>query len=200
MLRCIKSINLFSHQPLNRCSALPLILISCNGCVGVIDAAMLGDDVVRDGRNSSFDLRLLWGTEISALVWFIVLWQLQLILQKPTVNDDEFKDFDEVDDARSAIDENESKPVGYITRMLQKSELSEPSRDLLRRLLEPSPQHRLKSLLALQRIAFFHNYNFDDIRHMKVSATIIPSFDYPNKSSSIVEQLHSQLASRWEPT
>jgi serine/threonine protein kinase len=53
--------------------------------------------------------------------------------------------------------------------MLAKSDLSEASKDLLRRLLEPSPQHRLKSLLALQRIAFFHNYHFDDVRQMKVS-------------------------------
>lgn len=51
----------------------------------------------------------------------------------------------------------------------QRSELDEASKDLLRRLLEVNPKHRLKSLLALQRIAFFHNYNFDDIRHMKVS-------------------------------
>lgn len=83
--------------------------------------------------------------------------------------EDEFKDFDQVDDARCAIDENEMTPTRDIREMIQKSELNEASKDLLRRLLEVNPKHRLKSLLALQRIAFFHNYNFDDIRHMKVS-------------------------------
>jgi hypothetical protein len=84
-------------------------------------------------------------------------------------DDDEFKDFDEPDDARSAIEENEAKQVYDVGGMLAKSDLCEASKDLLRRLLEPSPQHRLKSLLALQRIAFFHNYHFDDVRQMKVS-------------------------------
>lgn len=60
-------------------------------------------------------------------------------------------------------------PQRDVAKMLHKSELNEASKDLLRRLLEADPKHRLKSLLALQRIAFFHNYNFDDIRHMKVS-------------------------------
>lgn len=84
--------------------------------------------------------------------------------------EDEFKDFDEVDDARCVIDEEyEAMSRRDVGKMIQRSELNEASKDLLRRLLEVDPKHRLKSLLALQRIAFFHNYSFDDIRHMKVS-------------------------------
>lgn len=56
-----------------------------------------------------------------------------------------------------------------ISQMIEHLEVDKASRDLLVRLLERSPQHRLKSLLALKRVAFFHNFNFDDIRHMKVS-------------------------------
>lgn len=89
--------------------------------------------------------------------------------QQQEAKEDEFKHFDEVDDARMAINETKAKPVDHITGMLLKSALNDASKDLLRRLLEASPQHRLKSLLALKRIAFFQNFNFDDVRHMKVS-------------------------------
>lgn len=84
------------------------------------------------------------------------------------IKNEEFKDFDEVDDARCAIDENEKAPFDDIVDRVQKSNLDHASKDLLRRLLETIPQHRLKSLLALERIAFFHKYNLDDVRHMKV--------------------------------
>lgn len=77
-------------------------------------------------------------------------------------SEDEFEDFDEVDDVqRCATNENQIQPT-------IRSDLDSASKDLLQRLLEVKPQHRLKSLLALSRIAFFHNYNFDDVRHMKV--------------------------------
>ncbi|CRL04271.1 CLUMA_CG017369, isoform A [Clunio marinus] len=79
-------------------------------------------------------------------------------------SEDVFKDFDQVDDARCAIDENETKLISETG-----SKLSDASNDLLRRMLEKNPQHRLKSLLALQRIAFYLNYNFDDVRYMKIS-------------------------------
>jgi serine/threonine protein kinase len=88
-------------------------------------------------------------------------------------SEDHFKDFDQVDDARCAIDENEVSPFNNdddVRSILQTSELNHASRDLLQRLLEKNPQHRLKSLLALQRIAVFHNYSFDDVRHMKVNS------------------------------
>lgn len=94
---------------------------------------------------------------------------IDLSFQKPeNDHEDEFKDFDQVDDARHSIEANEKKPLDYITGMLTKSELDDASKDLLRRLLEKNPQHRLKSLLGLQRIAFFQHYNFDDVRHLKV--------------------------------
>jgi serine/threonine protein kinase len=82
------------------------------------------------------------------------------------LEEDPFEDFDQVDDARGAIDENEAKPL---RKTVKTDKLNDSSKDLLRRLLEPDPRHRLKSLLALQRIAFFFNYNFDDVRHLKVS-------------------------------
>jgi hypothetical protein len=34
--------------------------------------------------------------------------------------------------------------------------------------LEKNPQYRLKSVMALERIAFFHNFSMDDVRHKKV--------------------------------
>lgn len=112
---------------------------------------------------------------------------LDLSFQKPENDcEDEFKDFDRVDDARCAIEENEKKPIDYVAGMLEKSELNDASKDLLRRLLEKSPQHRLKSLLGLQRIAFFQHYNFDDVRHMKVS---MQRNEFPKLSGAITSTL-----------
>lgn len=88
---------------------------------------------------------------------------MTFLLQQQQLEDEAFKDFDRVDDACCVIDQNEARPFEEILN------LNDSSKDLLRRLLEPNPRHRLKSLLALQRIAFFHNYNIDDVRHMKVS-------------------------------
>lgn len=41
-------------------------------------------------------------------------------------------------------------------------------KDLLNRLLEYKPERRIRSIFGLQRIAFFMNFNFDDVRKMKV--------------------------------
>lgn len=72
--------------------------------------------------------------------------------------------------------------------MLKASGVNDASKDLLSRLLESNPKHRLKSLLALQRIAFFHNYNFDDVRHMKVSRIENhPTIDHSNGFLQFVE-------------
>lgn len=46
--------------------------------------------------------------------------------------------------------------------------LNPGSRDLLIRLLEINPKFRIKSLLALGRIAFFKGFNFEDVKHKKV--------------------------------
>lgn len=46
--------------------------------------------------------------------------------------------------------------------------LNAGSRDLLLRLLEINPKFRIKSLLALGRIAFFKGFNFEDVKHKKV--------------------------------
>lgn len=117
----------------------------------------------------------------------LLLTGLDLSFQKPeTDGEDEFKDFDRVDDARCAIEENEKKPIDYFAGMLEKNELNDASKDLLRRLLDKSPQHRLKSLLGLQRIAFFQHYNFDDVRQMKVS---IERNEFPKLSDAITSTL-----------
>lgn len=100
-----------------------------------------------------------------------------------------FEDFDQTDDARGAIDENESRRV----KIAKNNNLNDASKDLLRRLLEPDPRHRLKSLLAFQRIAFFFNYNFDDVRHLKVRKNrriVVPSFDHKTSSPQLSVQLN----------
>lgn len=51
--------------------------------------------------------------------------------------------------------------------------LNRESNDLLQRLLEKNPQYRLKSLLALKRIAIFKNFNFKDVEERKVNSTIL---------------------------
>lgn len=66
-------------------------------------------------------------------------------------------------------DDASTQQSGEEINEIENLEVSLASRDLILRLLEKNPQHRLKSLLALKRIAFFHNFNFEDIRQMKVS-------------------------------
>lgn len=51
--------------------------------------------------------------------------------------------------------------------------LNRESNDLLQRLLEKNPQYRLKSLLALKRIAIFKNFNFKDVEERKVNSIIL---------------------------
>uniref|UniRef100_A0A182QIH7 Protein kinase domain-containing protein n=1 Tax=Anopheles farauti TaxID=69004 RepID=A0A182QIH7_9DIPT len=42
-------------------------------------------------------------------------------------------------------------------------------RDLLRRLLQPAPNDRLRSLLQLQRIALYQHYRWEDVRTLQIS-------------------------------
>lgn len=46
-------------------------------------------------------------------------------------------------------------------------------KDLLNRLLAYKPERRIRSIFGLQRIAFFMNFNFDDVRKMTVKSYII---------------------------
>jgi hypothetical protein len=89
--------------------------------------------------------------------------------------DHNFETFDEIDDAgltEYEIElrlgrkryESETSARSFVMEMLDN-----PSKDLLTRLLEEKPQFRLKSVLNLKRIAFFHNFNFDDVKNRKVS-------------------------------
>lgn len=48
------------------------------------------------------------------------------------------------------------------------SELPPQEQDLLRRLLETKPQYRLRSVLQLQRIALYKNYDWDSVRTKQV--------------------------------
>lgn len=81
--------------------------------------------------------------------------------------DGAFEDFDQPDDARTRHESNDKllikKPPYY------GDNTDAPSKDLLNRLLEKDPKYRLKSILNLRRIAFFHNFNFDDVRQRKVN-------------------------------
>lgn len=155
---------------------MPLIFISCCNCVGVIDVLML--DALYVGRiNSSFVAFLVYGNDdcilfdVTSVIYDSIIVITTSLLQhnEKQLEIEAFKDFDQVDDARCAIDENESRPFDDLGSFLENNSLNDSSKDLLRRLLEPNPRLRLKSLLALQRIAFFHNYNIDNVRQMKVS-------------------------------
>jgi serine/threonine protein kinase len=57
---------------------------------------------------------------------------------------------------------------------------SSAAQDLLQRLLEPNPRSRLRSLLALQGIAFFKDFSFADARAKKVWSEV------PGLSTSIL--------------
>lgn len=52
--------------------------------------------------------------------------------------------------------------------------LDNTSADMLRRLLEVNPQHRLRSLLALERIAMYKGFSFDDV-HQKKACFFLPN-------------------------
>jgi hypothetical protein len=49
------------------------------------------------------------------------------------------------------------------------------SRDLLLRLLHTQPTKRLRSLRTLQTIAFYKNFNFEDVKLKKVCWSVLPT-------------------------
>lgn len=79
-----------------------------------------------------------------------------------------FESFDQVDDASQQQQQQQRFEFDAIKSADNFDTLDYASKDLLNRLLEKNPQHRLKSILALGRIAFFHKFNFDDVRQRKV--------------------------------
>lgn len=94
-----------------------------------------------------------------------------------------FDNFDQVDEAavQRGSDESASllsdKSAINFPSSPQSDTLDYASKDLLNRLLEKNPQYRLKSIMALGRIAFFHNFNFEDVKHRKVrKLTLTTSF------------------------
>lgn len=68
---------------------------------------------------------------------------------------------------KSECNERESLN-GSVRLPVEYSKLPSDGRDLLVRLLEFNPERRIRSIFALQRIAFFMNFNFDDVRKKKV--------------------------------
>lgn len=92
---------------------------------------------------------------------FIAFLSFQTCDKPPELDNCLFDSFDQVDDAQRHEDVE-------VIKMDMTHDLEPASKDLLNRLMEKNPQLRLKSILALKRIAFFHNFNFDDVRHRKV--------------------------------
>lgn len=59
-------------------------------------------------------------------------------------------------------------PKGSVRLPVEYSTLPSDGQDLLVRLLEFNPERRIRSIFALQRIAFFMGFNLDDARKKKV--------------------------------
>lgn len=64
-----------------------------------------------------------------------------------------------------------TKPLanGSIRLPVDCATLPADAQDLLHRLLEFNPDRRIRSIFALQRIAFFMGFNFDDAKKKKVN-------------------------------
>lgn len=62
------------------------------------------------------------------------------------------------------------KMEGYTVLPAESVTLPIECKDLLNRLLEFKPERRIRSIFGLQRIAFFMNINFDDVRKKKVTS------------------------------
>lgn len=58
---------------------------------------------------------------------------------------------------------------GSVRLPVEYSILPSDGQDLLNRLLEFRPERRIRSIFALQRIAFFMGFNFDDAKKKKVT-------------------------------
>lgn len=57
---------------------------------------------------------------------------------------------------------------GFVQFPKECAPLPNDCKDLLNRLLDYEPQNRIRSLFKLQRIAFYMNYNFADVKRKKV--------------------------------
>lgn len=64
----------------------------------------------------------------------------------------------------AAVDVKES--VSNLPNHIEK--ITPAGQDLLRRLFERNPRHRLKSVRELERIAMFHQFSFDNCRERKL--------------------------------
>lgn len=75
------------------------------------------------------------------------------------------------EDIDKLIGMGKSKPRTMSNKLLPAScdELPAEAQDLLRRLLETKPQYRLRSLLQLQRIALYKNYDWDCVRKKQIN-------------------------------
>lgn len=68
---------------------------------------------------------------------------------------------------KTAINEHQP-PLGTVRLPVEHTALPSDCQDLLARLLEYRPESRIRSIFALQRIAFFMGFNFDDAKKKKV--------------------------------
>lgn len=76
--------------------------------------------------------------------------------------------FDEISKNRSI-----SEPIKIQCKLPEEVNVLDKSCiDLLHRLLEIKPQYRLRSLLSLERIAFYKGYSFSKVRSKKVKRLV----------------------------
>lgn len=61
---------------------------------------------------------------------------------------------------------------GSVRLPVECSALPSDGNDLLERLLAYRPEHRIRSIFSLQRIAFFMGFNFDDAKKKKVTISV----------------------------
>jgi len=84
-----------------------------------------------------------------------------ILLQYPSILSSEFLPAD-----RIARDDLNCASVAGI--LPANADISPAARDLLKRLLQPDPRLRLRTLLSLQRIAFYMGYNIQNYMLKKV--------------------------------
>lgn len=81
--------------------------------------------------------------------------------------------------------------IGTVRLPVEHTTLPLDCQDLLARLLEYRPETRIRSIFALQRIAFFMGFNFDDAKKKKVDKPFISLWIFDELWTEIDMQLHS---------
>lgn len=102
------------------------------------------------------------------------MFQYPRLLRSPVPSENDATDYAPITLAREEHHfnaGNELRPTKSFTKCVLPdiTTLDKSSSDLLQRLLEVNPQHRLRSLMALERIAMYKGYSFDDVQQKKVN-------------------------------